>query len=177
MSCGLCDLREFQDETGVESGAPLPRRVRLTIEKRIACLLQPPSQQQIDGFGKVRRMLGVDVVDAFKTLERRLATREEVLIREEIVLPLIGASVIEHDIDELCEDELTTTTRQKDRSSAHSGFRLGNAVARQHGSELSDSIALELLISQGVEESESQFGFRRRIRRDDELLYELCLPS
>lgn len=122
-----------EDDDVLRSGHAVRRDV-LPVDVRVAGLFQPAFQEQIDRFGKVGRMLRIDILDALcerrkqrsatrcsgplkvlpengrvqrktathlESLEGALSLAEKVLVPEQVVLSLIRARKVKHDVHHL----------------------------------------------------------------------------
>ena len=79
--------------------------------ERVAGGAELAAQEVVEGLDEVWCVLCVHVVDALETFEGALAAGEDVFVREQIVLALLGAAQVEHDVHECdvldaCVDEL-----------------------------------------------------------------------
>lgn len=104
-------------------------------------------------------MLRVDVFHALEALHGTSAAIEEILVLEEIVLPLIGSGIVEHDVDKLGCRIVSAVSFEAATYCTHGYIRFRNAVIQQHVHRRRDGIRRVLLVPQSVDESQAKLVF------------------
>lgn len=184
------DVSEEEERGGRDVPSDAVEVDVLAFDERVARLLQTATEEEFDRLGEMRSVLRVHVLDSLwirvsasegkerttdlETLEGALTPTEEVLVGEEIVLPLLCSSKRKHDLNHLQDYGVSTGSAETNR---RTNLGVRDILLLEQLDDARNVVLVKLLVPQRVEDRQAKLRFGQNVGRGDHGLNGLFVTS